>query len=140
MGNEDKQEKWIMKKHKLHFSPWLKKESIEDDGSIEAETKKMLARGPASLVTSCQGYNINGWSFYTKQKDMRSKSQNNGICTESLESTGNKNTYYGFIEDIIEVDYGRNLRVTVFKCMWARVPNGVEVENYGFTIVDLNVA
>ena len=26
------------------------------------------------------------------------------------------------------------------KCKWARVPNGVEVDNYGFTIVDLNVA
>src|SRR5205814_4682790 len=46
----------------------------------------------------------------------------------------------GFIEDIIELDYGRNLQVPVFKCKWARVPNGVEVDNYGFTIVDLNVA
>src|SRR5437763_13433098 len=71
---------------------------------------------------------------------MRSTSQNSGICTESLDSAGNKNTYYGFIEDIIELDYGRNLQVPVFKCKWARVPNGVEVDNYGFTIVDLNVA
>ena len=47
MDNEDKQEEWIMKLHKLHFGPWLKKESIEDDGSIKAETVKMLARGPA---------------------------------------------------------------------------------------------
>ena len=111
MDNEDKQEEWIMKLHKLHFGPWLKKQSIEDDGSIEAKTVKMLARGPASLVTSWQGYDINEWMFYTKQKDMRSKSQNNGIRTESLDSAGNKNTYYGFIEDIIELDYGRNLQV-----------------------------
>ena len=62
------------------------------------------------------------------------------FCTESLDSAGNKNTYYGFIEDIIEVNYGRNLQVPVFKCKWARVPNGVEVDNYGFTIIDLNVA
>src|SRR5207253_11508155 len=108
MDNEDKQEEWIMKLHKLHFGPWLKKESIEDDGSIKAETMKMLARGPASLVTSSQGYDINGWTFYPKQKDMRSKSQNNGICTESLDSARNKNTYYGLIEDIIEIDYGRS--------------------------------
>ena len=66
MDNEDKQEEWIMKLHKLQFSPWLKKESIKDDGSIEAETVKMLARGPAILVTSWQGYDINGWMFYTK--------------------------------------------------------------------------
>src|SRR6266542_3683414 len=60
MDNEDKQEEWIMKLHKLHFGPWLKKESIEDDGSIEAEMVKILARGPATLVTSRQGYDING--------------------------------------------------------------------------------
>src|SRR6266540_82734 len=130
MDNEDKQE-WIMKLHKLHFDPWLKKESIEDDGSIEAEMLKMLARGPATLVTSWQGYDINGWMFYTKQKDIKSKSQNSGICTESLDSAGKKNTYYGFIEDIIELDYGRNMQIPVFKCKWARVPNGVEVDNYG---------
>src|SRR5207244_6115153 len=120
MDNEDEQEEWIMKLHKLHFGPWLKKESIEDDGSIDAETVKMLARGPASLFTSWQGYDINGWTFYTKQKDMKSKSQNSGICTESLDSAANKNTYYGFIEDIIELDYGRNLQIPVFKCKWAR--------------------
>ena len=128
MENEDKQEEWIMKLHKLQFGPSLKKESIKYDGSIEAETVKMLARGPATLVTSWQGYDINGWMFYTKQKDMKSTSQNSGICTESLDSAGNKNTYYGFIEEIIELDYGRNLQVPIFKCKWARVPHGVEVD------------
>src|SRR5437762_5232114 len=39
---------------------------------------------------------------------------------------------------IYELDYGRNLQIPVFKCKWARVLNGVEVDNYGFTIVDLN--
>src|SRR6266498_6157368 len=71
---------------------------------------------------------------------MKSKSQNNSICTESFDSTGNKNTYYGFIEEIIELDYGRNVQVPVFKWKWARVPNGIEVDKYGFTIIDLNVA
>ena len=51
MDNEDKQEEWVMKQHKLHFGPWFKKESIEDDRSIEAQKQKMLARGPATLVT-----------------------------------------------------------------------------------------
>src|SRR6266542_574617 len=99
----------------------------------------MLARVPASVVTSWQGYDINGGTVYTKQKYMKSKRQNSGICTESLDSAGNKNTYYGLIADIIELDCGRNLQIPVFKCKWARVSNGVEVDNYGFTIVDLNV-
>jgi len=71
---------------------------------------------------------------------MKSKSQNSGICTESLNSTGIKNIYYGFIEDIIELNYGGNVQVPIFKCKWARVPHGVEVDKYWFTIVDLNVA
>ena len=48
MDNEDKQEEWIMKQHKLHFGTWFKKESIEDDGSIEAKTLKILVRGLAT--------------------------------------------------------------------------------------------
>src|SRR6266498_6147958 len=107
---------------------------------MEVEMVKMLARGPATLVTLWQVYDINGWTFYTKQKDMKSKSQNSSICTESLDSAGYKNTYYEFIEDIIELDYGQNLQIPVFKCKWARVLNGVKVDNYGFTIVDLNMA
>ena len=63
---------------------------------------------------------------------MKSKSQNNGICTESFDSTGNKNTYYGFIEEIIELNYGRNVHILAFKYKWARVPNGVEVDMYSF--------
>ena len=63
MDNEDKQEEWIVKLHKLHFGPWLKKESIEDDGSIEAETLKILARGLATLVMLWQGYDIMGGCF-----------------------------------------------------------------------------
>src|SRR5437868_585457 len=77
MLHEDKQDEWIMKLHKLQFDPWLKKESIKDDGSFEAETVKMLARDPGTLVTSWQGYDMNGWIFYTKQKAMKSKSQRN---------------------------------------------------------------
>src|SRR5213595_766057 len=88
MDNEDKQEEWIMKLHRLQFGPWLKKESIEDDGSIEAETVKMLARGPVTLVTSWQGYDINGWTFYTKQKDMRSTSQTVAFALNPLTPQG----------------------------------------------------
>src|SRR5438128_1947113 len=48
-------------------------------------------------------------------------------------------TYYGFIEEIMELDYGQNLQILVFKCKWAQL-KAVEVENYGFTTVDLSVA
>jgi hypothetical protein len=42
-----------------------------------------------------------------------------------------KNAYYGYIEEIWEVNYGMSLQIPVFKCQW------VELDGYGFTIVDL---
>ena len=63
MDNEDKQEEWIMKLHKLHFRPWLKKESIEDDGSIEVEMQKMLARGQLLKLRRGKGTTSMGGYF-----------------------------------------------------------------------------
>ena len=90
MDNEDKQEEWIMKLHRLQFGPWLKKESIEDDGSIEAETVKIFARGPVTLVTSWQGYDISGWTFYTKQKDIRARAKTTAFALNPLTPQGRR--------------------------------------------------
>ena len=46
-------------------------------------------------------------------------------------------SYYGYIEEIWELDYGQNLQIPVFKCKWVKHPNGVEVDDYGITLVDL---
>jgi hypothetical protein len=48
-----------------------------------------------------------------------------------------KNAYYGYIEEIWEVNYGMSLQIPVFKCQWGKHPHGIEVDEYGFTIVDL---
>ena len=32
-----------------------------------------------------------------------------------------------------------NLQIPVFRCKWVKHPNGVTVDNYGFTIVDLSI-
>jgi hypothetical protein len=45
-----------------------------------------------------------------------------------------KNVYYGYIEEIWEVNYGMFLQIPVFKCEWVKHPHGDE---HGFTIVDL---
>jgi hypothetical protein len=34
-------------------------------------------------------------------------------------------------------DYGTRLQMPVFKCQWVKHPNGVSVDNYGLTLVDL---
>jgi hypothetical protein len=43
----------------------------------------------------------------------------------------------GYIENIWELDYGVRLQILVFKCQWVKHPNGVSVDNYGLTLVDL---
>jgi hypothetical protein len=50
---------------------------------------------------------------------------------------GQKNTYYGYSEEIWEVNYGISLQIPVFKCQWVKHPHDIEVDEYGFTIVDL---
>ena len=53
---------------------------------------------------------------------------------------GNRQTYYGCIEDIWEVDYAANFKVPLFWCQWVKTTRGgVTVDKeYGMTTVDLN--
>jgi hypothetical protein len=48
-----------------------------------------------------------------------------------------KNAYYGYIEEIWEVNYGMSLQIPIFKCQWLKHPQCVELDGSGFTIVDL---
>jgi hypothetical protein len=48
-----------------------------------------------------------------------------------------KTTYYGYIQDIWELDYGARLQIHVFKSQWVKHPNGVSMDSYGLTLVDL---
>jgi hypothetical protein len=61
----------------------------------EEMTMKMLASHPSSCVTSWQAYEINGYTYYTKEKDRMSVAQNSGIRIESFDPLGVKTTYYG---------------------------------------------
>jgi hypothetical protein len=45
--------------------------------------------------------------------------------------------YYGYIQDIWELDYGLRIQIPVFRCQWIKHPNGVNVDNYRLTLVDL---
>ena len=86
-----------------------------------------------------QGYDINGYTFYTAAKDKKSISQNSGVRIEALDDrTGQNITYYGIIDDIQELDYGANIQIPVFRCRWVKYPQSVEVDDYGLIIVNLD--
>nr|ABG22598.1 transposon protein, putative, CACTA, En/Spm sub-class [Oryza sativa Japonica Group] len=129
---------WIMKKHKHHFTEWFKYLDLPDGHTMEERTIKMLADGPSSVYTSWQAYDLNGYTFYTKAKDKRSACQNSGVRVETIDTTGQKSTYYGFIEEICELDYGPNMQIPLFRCQWVKHPADVFVDNFGLTIVDFD--
>ena len=84
-----------------------------------------------------QGYEINAFTFYTRQQDGKSTNQNSGVRFDAYDDNGKvQTTYYGFIEEIWELDYGA-LKVPLFRCMWVRLPSGVCTDQYGMTTVDL---
>jgi hypothetical protein len=61
---------------------------------------KMLASHPLSYVTSWQTYDINGYTYYTKEKDKKNATQNSGIHIETIDPQGVKTTYYVYIQYI----------------------------------------
>jgi hypothetical protein len=72
-------EAWIMKEYRRVFTTWLMDKEI---------------------LTSWQAYDINGYTYYTKEKDKKSVIQNSGIRIEAIDPQGLKTTYYGYIHDI----------------------------------------
>jgi hypothetical protein len=57
------------------FTTWLMDKEI----STEDMMMKMLASRPSSCVRSSQAYDINGYTYYTKEKDKKSVAQNSGL-------------------------------------------------------------
>ena len=98
----------------------------------------LLSRGPSSTVTIWKGYEINGNTFYTIDQDQKSTNQNSGVRFDATTERG-KDTYYGYIVDIWELDYGHDFKVPLFKCKWVNLSGGgVQVDpQYGMTTVDL---
>ena len=82
-------------------------ENIKDGTTLEEVTLKRLASGPSSQVMTWQAYDINGHTFYTAAKDKKSVCQNNGVRIDTIDDVmGLKVTYFGFVEDIWELDLG----------------------------------
>ena len=100
----------------------------------------MLARQPSWHILTYKGYEINENTFYTLAQDKRSTNQNSGVRIDATDPNGNKQTYYGRIEEIWELNYAPTFKVPLFKCQWVKATGGrVAVDNqYGMTTVDLN--
>ena len=66
-----------------------------------------------------EAYDINGYTFYTGDKDMKSDGyQNSGVTMESYTGNG-KDRYYRRIEEIWELSYAGE-KVPMFRVRWAK--------------------
>jgi hypothetical protein len=70
-----------------------------------------------------QGYEINGNTFYMIAHDKKSTNQNSGIRIDA-HNNEKKDTYYGYIEEIWELDYRPFLKVPLFRCQWVKLTGG----------------
>ena len=94
------------------------------------------AKGPTFRVITWQGYDINGYTFYTRAKDTKSTFQNSGVRIEAYDLDGKRNWYYGVTEDIWELDYVF-FKICLFRCCWVNLQS-TKVDKYGLTTVDLS--
>ena len=55
---------------------------------------------------------------------------------DAIGNDGNKDSYFGTIEEIWKLDYGP-LKIPLFRCQWVnRAGGGITIDRYGMTIVD----
>ena len=96
----------------------------------------MAGKGPSMTIMQYLGYEINGYTFYTRAQDEKSTNQNSGVRIDIIGNDGNKDSYFGVIKEIWELEYGP-LMIPLFRCQWVnRAGGGIMIDRYGMTIMD----
>src|SRR4051812_24137246 len=122
----DRGQQWtdgdVLKEHNACFTRWFKDKLLSypshEDSSEEEKLVFALSQGAEHNLMTYQAYDINGYTFYTGKKDMKSDYQNSGVTMEAY--TGNvKKRYYGRIEEIWELGYAGE-KVPMFRVRWAK--------------------
>jgi hypothetical protein len=96
------------------FGGWLRTHLINNN--IVGDQLYLLVESPSSTILTFQGYEINGNTFYMIAQDKKSTNQNSGVRIDATNNNGQKDTYYGYIEEIWELDYGPYFKVPLFRC------------------------
>jgi hypothetical protein len=136
--NHRRNESWLANEHMRKFIGSLRDRISQSSDTQISEYLKKLARGHKFTVVTYQGYDINGYMFYTEQQDKKSMYPNSGVCVDAYDATGqDKNTYYGQIQVIWELDF-HSFKIPLFHCNWFDAIKGVVQDKYGFISIDLN--
>jgi hypothetical protein len=60
--------------------------------SMIDEQLQWLARGPSITIMQYQGYEKNGYTFYTRAQDEKNTNQNSGVRIDAIDNDGKKRT------------------------------------------------
>jgi hypothetical protein len=135
--NPGQNELWLANEHMRKFIGWLR-EWISGSDTPISEYLQKLARGPIFTVVTYQGYDINGYTFYTKHQDKKSTYQNSGVRVDAYDVMGeDKSMYYGRIQEICELDF-HGFQIPLFCYNWVDANKGVVKDKYEFLTIDLN--
>jgi hypothetical protein len=128
-------ESWLANEHMRKFTGWLR-DQISQSNTQTREYLKKLACVPIFTIVTYQGYNINGYTFYTEQQDKKTTYQNSGVRVDAYGVTGqDKNMYYGQIQEIWELNF-HSFKIPLFHCDWVNAIKGVVKDKYGFISVN----
>lgn len=107
-----------------------------------------LAAGPVDQASRFTSYNVNQFRFRTRSTDTSKVTNNSGVCLDvnlrSYSSIKDAHpasgdvTFYGELDDIIEVDYTRGTKFVLFKCDWIDNNKGVRKDEFKFISVNFN--
>jgi hypothetical protein len=84
----------LANEHMRKFTGWLQDQISQSSDIQTSEYLNKLAQVPLFIVVTYQGYDINGYMFYTEQQDKKSTYQNSGVRVDSYDVTSqDKNMY-----------------------------------------------
>ncbi|GKC33154.1 hypothetical protein Tco_1040448 [Tanacetum coccineum] len=131
-NNSHRDQSWLEAEHKRKFSQWLADKVIGMSLTNVDEDVIQLGYRPRRVL-QYQGYEINGYTFYTEQQDDKSTMQNSGVTliattTDSSRMSIAKDSYYGVVDEILELDYNLVV-IPLLKCKWVDNKKGVKVDS-----------
>jgi hypothetical protein len=114
--NPDCNESWLVNEHMRKFIGWLRDRISHSSDTQTSEYQKKLTCGAIFTVMTYQGYDINGYMFYTEQQGKKNTYQNSGVRVDAYDAMGqDKNMYYSQIQEICELDF-HGFKIPLFHC------------------------
>lgn len=91
---------------------------LRSEGSpIATDELFALSKGPARMVHCYPSCIVNGVRFRSKERDERKKTQNSGVSVLG-EHDDDEIDFYGYLTNVVALDYIMDYKVVVFKCDW----------------------